>query len=106
MPWPLGTGRRTRESACGAGELANAFAHEGQPARAGKLLACRRTRRGRRGLVPAVVAVVDDDPICVSVFGPRPRGELGLGGITVLGDRRRPVNVGVVDAPGGPLVGN
>ena len=51
---------------------------------AGALLACRLPRRRRRGVVRAVVSVVDYDPVCVSVLGVRPRGQLGLGGTGVL----------------------
>src|SRR4051794_20303237 len=90
--------------ACGARELASALANAIEAARAFELLACRLARGGRRGVVGAVVAVVDDDPFGVAVLGARASGELGLGGVGVLGDRR--VSVAVVDAPGGALIGN
>ena len=68
----------------GAGELASAFTDARQLAGVGELFAGRHARWGRRGIVCAVVAVVDDDPFCVAVLGARPRGELGLGGIAML----------------------
>ena len=71
-------------SRAAADQPVRAFADEGQLSCAGALLACRHARRRWRGVVRAVVAVVDHDPFYVSVLGVRPRGELGLGGVGVL----------------------
>src|SRR4051812_26450379 len=76
---------RARElSRAAADHPVRAFAHQGQLACAGALLACRDPRRRWRGVVRAVVSVVDHDPVCVSVLGERSRGQLGLGGAGVL----------------------
>ena len=71
-------------SVCGRGRVGEPFADERELTYAGALLARRDPRRRWRGVVRAVVAVVDHDAVCVAVLGVRPRGELGLGGVGVL----------------------
>jgi hypothetical protein len=70
--------------ACTARRLVNAFADEGKLAFAGTPLARRDARRSGCGVACAVISVVDNDSLCVSVLGVHPRGELGLGGAAVL----------------------
>src|SRR4051794_22635627 len=52
----------------------------------------------------AVIAVVDDHPFGVTVLGARPCGQLRLGRVGVLRERR--LGVIVVDAPRGALIRN